>query len=232
MSNGFDGFISKPIDVRQLNATLNKMIRDKQPFEVIDAARREKAEKQALKKAQARPSAEILLTTAAFVRDAERAITTMELICRNEFRRTNDVNIFGITVHSMNDALVNIDENELAKEALRLEQAVQKQNFALIITETPAFLDALRKVNERIKAQANDGEPQDEDTEFLREKLKIVQTACEARDKQNAKIVLVELKRKTWSRETKDLLNAVIEHVLKDNFDEAANLLKEYNNAA
>jgi len=35
---GFDGFISKPIHTKHLNATLNKYIRDKQPPEVIETA--------------------------------------------------------------------------------------------------------------------------------------------------------------------------------------------------
>jgi len=29
LKNGFDGYISKPIDIRQLNDSLNKFIRDK-----------------------------------------------------------------------------------------------------------------------------------------------------------------------------------------------------------
>jgi signal transduction histidine kinase/CheY-like chemotaxis protein len=226
MSNGFDGFISKPIDVRQLNTTLNKMIRDKQPFEVIDAARQQRAAKQALQKKQ--PTDPAPLTTEAFVRDAERAIATLDTICRNEFRRANDINIFGITVHAMKNALVNIDETELANEALKLEQAGQKQNFALIITETPLFIEALRKASRKIKARTSGLDPEDEDREFLHEKLQIVRSACEAREKQTAKRVLVELKRRTWSRPTKDLLNNIVENVLKDNFDEAANLAKEH----
>jgi PAS domain S-box-containing protein len=40
MENGFDGFISKPIDIRQLNATLNKLIRDRHPAETVEAAHR------------------------------------------------------------------------------------------------------------------------------------------------------------------------------------------------
>ena len=42
MRNGFDGFISKPIDIRQLNSILNKFVRDKQPPEVIEQARQQK----------------------------------------------------------------------------------------------------------------------------------------------------------------------------------------------
>jgi signal transduction histidine kinase/FixJ family two-component response regulator len=43
LKNGFDDFISKPIDMRVLNAALNKHIRDKQTPEVVEAARMEKA---------------------------------------------------------------------------------------------------------------------------------------------------------------------------------------------
>jgi CheY-like chemotaxis protein/two-component sensor histidine kinase len=42
MENGFSGFLSKPIDTRQLNATLNKFVRDRQPIEVVEAARKQK----------------------------------------------------------------------------------------------------------------------------------------------------------------------------------------------
>ncbi|MCL2398752.1 MAG: response regulator [Defluviitaleaceae bacterium] len=38
IKNGFDGFISKPIQTKQLNAILIKHIKDKQPPEVIEAA--------------------------------------------------------------------------------------------------------------------------------------------------------------------------------------------------
>jgi len=41
MENGFNEFMSKPIDIRQLNSLLNKYVRDKQPPEVIEAARKE-----------------------------------------------------------------------------------------------------------------------------------------------------------------------------------------------
>ena len=40
LTNGFDDFISKPIDIRQLNVVLNKLIRDKHSPEAIEKARR------------------------------------------------------------------------------------------------------------------------------------------------------------------------------------------------
>jgi len=39
LNNGFDGFLSKPIDIRNLTCILNRFIRDKQPHEVLKAAK-------------------------------------------------------------------------------------------------------------------------------------------------------------------------------------------------
>ena len=41
LQNGLDDFLSKPIDIRQLNYILNKYIRDKKPHEIVDEARRQ-----------------------------------------------------------------------------------------------------------------------------------------------------------------------------------------------
>jgi signal transduction histidine kinase/DNA-binding response OmpR family regulator len=40
LSNGFDGFMSKPIDIRQLNSALNKFVRDRYPAGTVEAARK------------------------------------------------------------------------------------------------------------------------------------------------------------------------------------------------
>jgi len=196
MNNGFDGFISKPIDVRQLNTALNKMVRDKQPFEVIEAARRQKA---ARKTAQKTPQSAASPEKETFVRDVESAVAMLEMICQNE--------------------------------ALKPEQAGQNRDIDMIAAEIPRFIESLRKVSEKLKADVEGGGPEDEDIGLLREKLQIVYKACEERDKQTAKAVLVELKHKTWPPATKDLLNTIVQNVLKDNFDEAAGLVKDYVNA-
>ena len=40
LNNGFDDYISKPIDIRQMNVIMNKYVRDKQPPEVLETVRR------------------------------------------------------------------------------------------------------------------------------------------------------------------------------------------------
>jgi signal transduction histidine kinase/CheY-like chemotaxis protein len=39
IENGFDGFIPKPVDIRHLDETLNRLIRDRYPVETVEAAR-------------------------------------------------------------------------------------------------------------------------------------------------------------------------------------------------
>jgi CheY-like chemotaxis protein len=82
LSNGFDAFVSKPIDTRELNAALNKWIRDKQPPEVIEAARREA--QNALRKMTAAGAGEYAgekvtpELAGLFIRDAQKALTVID----------------------------------------------------------------------------------------------------------------------------------------------------------
>ena len=45
LSNGFDEVVTKPVDIRLLTSVLNKYIRDKQPPDVLEAARKQSLEK-------------------------------------------------------------------------------------------------------------------------------------------------------------------------------------------
>jgi signal transduction histidine kinase/DNA-binding response OmpR family regulator len=125
LSNGFDDFISKPIDIRQLNMVLNKFVRDKQPPEVLEAARK-------------------------------------------------------------------IDLNKLAEGA----------------QDTPTAAD--------------------DDLAYLEEKLLLFHAACVVYDKKAAKEVIIDLKKKNWSRSVKQLLNTLTEHLLHSDFEAAANIARDY----
>jgi CheY-like chemotaxis protein len=231
MKNGFDGFISKPIDIRQLNASLNKLIRDKYPHEVVEAARQQAVKineiKTAALKEQSATGPEL---AALFVRDAEKAIATISSTIANKFRRGNDLRQYAINVHSMKSALANIGENDLSAVALKLEQAGRAEDMAIITSETPAFLESLRAVVEKNRPKEDDvkDEGADWDEAYLGQKLADLQAACVAYDKKTAKAISVELKQKTWPHEVKELLNAISENLLHSDFEEAAKLAKDF----
>jgi CheY-like chemotaxis protein len=69
LANGFDDFLSKPIDMRLLNVILNKYIHDKQPPEVLEAAELEKAKAEAM--AEATPEARSEARSAAREQEAD-----------------------------------------------------------------------------------------------------------------------------------------------------------------
>jgi len=229
MKNGFDGFISKPIDIRQINATLNKLVRDKYPPEVIEAARRQAAvtTEHAIKNAD--PSSDPKLK-AIFARDAESAFERIETILSNSFRRNDDIRQYIIDVHSMKSALNNMGEKQLSAEALKLEMAGRAKDISVMIDETPAFLDALRETIDRIKPKDDSSveEVFENDLVLLSKKMLAIQNACEKYDEVAANLALEELEQKKWSRSIKEHIDAISMHLLHSDFDKAASVASDY----
>jgi CheY-like chemotaxis protein len=228
MENGFDGFISKPIDIRQLNASLNKLIRDKYPPEVAAAALQAARDK--AKPVEAQPPSDPKLS-AMFVLDAEKSLARLNAIFVNEFRRKDDIRQYVIDTHTMKSALANIGESELSAAALKLEQAGRSENLAVMTAETPAFLEALREMIEKYRPKEEDGVIAQEETEdpaYLSEKLHVIQTACEKYDVAVVNTALAELGQKRWPRAVKKLLDTISEYLLNSDFEEAAKLVKDY----
>jgi PAS domain S-box-containing protein len=227
LESGFDGFISKPVDLRQLNATLNRLVRDKQPPDVVEAARRQRGGAFIANKGL-QPAVDPQLAV-IFTRDAEKVVAVLEAMHTNQYRRDDDLHMFVVNVHAMKSALANIGEAELAAFAHKLEQAGRNRETAVMSAETPAFLDLLRAAIVKIRPGQEGGgdEAADEDRAYLREKLSLIQAACVAYDKKAAKGALAELRQKAWSRQTREQLDTIAEHLLHSDFEEAANCAEQ-----
>jgi CheY-like chemotaxis protein len=213
LANGFDGYISKPIDIRELNALLNRLIRDKQPPEVIEAVRlgMERSKRAASNTAEEKLISNELAIAVAL--DINNAITVLE-------DENTDIELFTTTVHGMKSSLANIGETELSGIALKLEQAGNNRDTVIISSETPAFINALQMLIEKVKPSEADGVKAagQDDIAFLREKLAEIKTACEHINKKTAKEALNELKGKSWSREISGLLDELSMHLLRGEF--------------
>ena len=238
LANGFDDFISKPIDIRQLNIVLNKLVRDRYPAETVAAARRLKANMQkhavditanGLADGVPDPSSDPELAE-NFVRDAEKSLPILEAIHTNNYRRADDMQTFVINIHAMKSALANIGETELSLAALKLEEAGRAGDIAVITGEIPPFLVSLRAVIEKMKPKAavNESADTDNDPASLRKKLLLIQAACASYEDRAANTVLSELRRKTWPPAVKELLAAITEHLLHSEFEETSALIADY----
>jgi signal transduction histidine kinase/DNA-binding response OmpR family regulator/PAS domain-containing protein len=152
LTNGFDGYISKPIDIHQLNAVLNKLVRDKNTAETIDSARRLKNNMENNSVAQHQESINPELA-AIFIRDAEKALALLGTIYEKQGNyEGDDIEMYTINAHSMKSALFNIGEANLSAVAAKLEQAGREQNNDAILKETPEFLASLKEVVRKLKS--------------------------------------------------------------------------------
>ena len=229
LNSGFDDFISKPIDIRQLNGVLNKLIRDKQTPDVIEEARRQKNNLYASGDHNIAIDAQL---AEFFVRDAKKAVSQLQAISDNNCRRVDDVSNFIINVHALKSALANVGEGEVSSKAAELEQAGRENNIQLVLSSLPAFLKSLNDVIEKLKPsdEEHEDDPVVEDEEskiFLLEKLTAIQEACVLLDKKAAKKALAEIKQRIWPKVIRDQLSAIAKHLLHSEFDEAASIAKD-----
>jgi signal transduction histidine kinase/DNA-binding response OmpR family regulator len=229
LANGFDGFISKPIDIRQLDATLIKFIRDKYPEETVLAAQRLKAglKTRSREKGETGPDPKL---AEVFVRDAQKAIAVLETILINNFRRTEDVSMFIVNVHAMKSALANIGEKELSDMAFTLEKAGRENAQNDIMEKIHVFLEELHNIVERVKPKENEKSTMllsTADMDYLHEKLLMIQGACSRYDKKTAKEEIAALKEKPWPHEVMEQLGAISEKLLHSDFEEAAQIVAE-----
>ncbi|MDR2581344.1 MAG: response regulator [Fibromonadaceae bacterium] len=224
LENGFDSFVSKPIDVYHLNAELNKFIRDKQPPEVIAEARRQKNEGNAALNGQKADNAALHST---FVQDAEKVLLVFESTLENiEGVSDVDLRLFTVSVHAIKSALMNIGEIALSQLAFTLEKAGKDHDKRIIKAQTQDLIDSLRIIIKRIESESEATATTDEDTSFLHEQLKIINKACQSYDARTANKALSDLRKLSWTKETKTLLDKIANCILLSEFEEAGEFAK------
>jgi CheY-like chemotaxis protein len=224
LGNGFDDFISKPIDLRQMNLVLNKLIRDKQPPEILEAAR---------KHAGIKPHADDVNAqiTEVFLRDTAKTLAALEAIAgHNGYSDEDNLRTYIINIHGIKTALANMGNMELSAVALKLEAAGRENKLDMIRNETPAFLLSLRAFADGLAPdEAGGADTSEGDAALLREKLLLIKQACEEYDESTAEATLKELRGGTWAQAVNELLSAIAEHLLHSDFDLAAEAAGDYS---
>ena len=237
LGNGFDDFISKPIDVRQLNAVLNRLIRDRKPPEVVEEARQRhkaKQEQESDNKApQSQPAIDPLIAE-IFLRDAKKSIEVLDnIVAKGSPYSNEDLRTYVIHVHGLKSALANIGKDGYFRCCAQLEELGRDENFKALDKETPAFLSSLKAYVEEIspkeeEAAAETVSETEEDKSYLREKLLAIKSACEKYDESTAEEILKELRIRSWSQPTKEVLSTISENLLHSDFDEATDAVNKF----
>ena len=211
--NGFDDFIAKPIDVRGLNAALVKFVRDRHPEE----AGKYKAEGYVQHTGKNPKLIQI------FCRDAQKAAATLR-----GTSATGDMKLFTTTAHAMKSALANIGENELSAAAFELEKAGRNSDAGFVLSNAESFADALDTLVKKFASpKLEESAGAAEDTHYLKEQLRVIETACCNYDDTAAFAALDVLKAKPWKAETSAALEEIRDSLfLHSDFDGAAEKAK------
>jgi CheY-like chemotaxis protein len=208
--NGFDDFISKPIDVRQLNDRLNKYIRDRHPNE----AGKHKPEKVSSKLVtQTQPATGNPKLLEVFRRDAEKAAVVLQNTMVN-----GDIKLFTTTAHAIKSALANIGKNEMSELAFSLEKAGLDSDTDFISANTGHFIETLESLTSSLRPTRPTASEVEmsiiDDMAYLIEQLQVIESACENYDRKTAFAAFDLLKEKQWKTETAEMLENIQDMLL------------------
>ena len=222
LDNGFADFITKPVDIRQLNMVLNKFVRDKHFQAAAGLA-------QNLADSPVNSEIDPLLAE-AFLMDAHRSLAVMDDLLKGGLAPdSEELRLFTVHIHGMKSALSNIGKIPLSSWAMKLEKLSRSGDADAVSAETPAFIAALRAFMSEIAPAKNNmqemPDAEEEDRPFLYKQLEKISSACEEYDDLAIEQALKELKTRTWHKNTNKLLEAVSEQLLLSGFDKIRSLV-------
>ena len=227
LGNGFDDYISKPIDIRYLNTLLNRLIRDKQKPDVLEEARANTgAEKTTQFPIHFEKTGVKQRLTNAFLRDADKSIAALETIMQKDGSYTeDDIRTYIIHTHGLKSALANMGNADISAVAMKLESLGRENRAGAIAAETPAFLDMLKEFVAELRPgqETVKEEVVAEDTALLTDMLTKIKKACAVYDDSAIDWYLTQLKENAWSQQTQDLLDKITGQLLHSDFDDIAN---------
>jgi CheY-like chemotaxis protein len=121
IKNGFDGFVSKPIQTKHLNTVLKKHIRDKHPAEVVEEARRNASGKTGIMNFQDGDELQARLRQ-DFVRNQKNTFAEIRKAVQE-----GDIKTAHILVHTLKGVAGLIKETALAQAAEQVENLLEHE---------------------------------------------------------------------------------------------------------
>jgi len=163
IKNDFNDFISKPIDMRQLNSIMNTYVRDKQPQEVLEEARRnaQLRNKSQQKQQEKEKSAEEQVSSDSLFFDAKiNGLDIPKGIKRfdgNEKTYLDVLRSYAASVSSMLDKIETVNEETLADYIIKVHgiKGTSFDIFAGAVAEEAKNLEAAGKAGDLEFIKAN-----------------------------------------------------------------------------
>jgi signal transduction histidine kinase/FixJ family two-component response regulator/PAS domain-containing protein/HPt (histidine-containing phosphotransfer) domain-containing protein len=168
MSSGFDGYISKPIDLRQLNDSLNKHVRDRHLGHSEPAAvEAEEIPGKSLPEGEALNTVEINIQGVdadkcfeLFYSGADMLISVLRSYVPNALDNIEKMKNFSpvaikdytVYVHGLKSISANICADEICEAAYRLEMASKNEDIDAVTAGNEPLINEVKKLTERIQS--------------------------------------------------------------------------------
>jgi signal transduction histidine kinase/CheY-like chemotaxis protein len=166
LENGFNDFISKPIDVANLNEVINCWIKEEK--------REEKNEQSTISNKQSAVSDEQLAIRSIYLipgLDTAKGIAmtggsleaykkVLEIYCKDiedrmqiiqNIPEADTLSLFIINVHALKSSSASLGAKDVSAQAKELETAGKAENMAYIRERLPVFVQILRELKENIR---------------------------------------------------------------------------------
>jgi HPt (histidine-containing phosphotransfer) domain-containing protein len=240
LENGFDDFVSKPIDIILMNSVLEKWIpKYKQIGSISDrqipvSTAIEPADVPQLENVDTMKGIHLsggtieyyLETLATFHEDGQERM--------NKIRQSvekDDLPMFVIHVHALKSASANIGAGELSKAAYILEQAGQSGELPYVKDNCAPFLVMLERLLKNIdsllaSSEESENEADDFDKDMFLTELNILKKAIGDMDGDSINEAIELLLRSPCPHDIKSTIRKISSHLLMTEYDEAEELIE------
>jgi len=225
LENGFDAFISKPIDIRLLDKILLELIRDKQPQHVLDKVLSEDG----ITSAQPDPDEVDADLIESFKEDAAKALVFLDGFFENNEWQKDETLLqkYITTVHGLGGILAWIKEQDLSAFSKSLEQSGRNKDTSRIESETPTLITKVRELLEKLgPSESETADFAQSDDEDIAEKLKVIARKCADYDRKGTLDAIAAIKNRT--KATSELVERIKGFISDSEYEEAEKAANEY----
>ena len=212
INSGFDDFLSKPVDIHELDNCLKRYIPE------INEVKKENVN-----------YSDVLIKS--FLTDAERETKYLSELMLDEIFDEKKFEDFRISVHGLKSACVNVGLMELSELALRLELASKDRDQGVIIAQTPIFLAKLRDAAgefSKTRLPLNEVSHSSIDVEFFTKMLLQLADESEAYNAEELKRILKQMEAMDSSAQIKDFLTEIRQMLLHSDFEAIGNNARNF----
>ncbi|MBQ4283839.1 MAG: response regulator [Lachnospira sp.] len=228
---GFDDYIAKPIEIKQLESVLRNFIGDANIAVRGDKACDAAIDIQIPGIDAKRAMADMHMKENAYLGVLKIYYNSLPVTLKRIMAswENGDIKAFVIDVHGIKSASASVGAMELSQMAKDLEVAGKKEDIEYIKSGLSPFVkcyESIIKALDEFYSQEEE-EVSDDVTEALEESwLSDMMTACEDMDSSRAEELLENVKAKHFSKEEKELVSQINAYVEQYDYDEVVALIQ------